>query len=111
MDNESRSSIDGRRSNDHGSPPRKPNGHSVTNGVDPSDEKNDPVEALEQELQRTREEKESLATQYRNLLAKLAQMRSSLGSKLQQDAVCISVTLWIVLSKRIGRKSLTEESN
>ncbi|EJF60500.1 hypothetical protein DICSQDRAFT_155665 [Dichomitus squalens LYAD-421 SS1] len=46
----------------------------------------DPVQRLEQELQRTREEKDALATQYRNLLAKLTTMRTTLGNKLKQDA-------------------------
>ena len=52
-----------------------------------SNEENDLVQRLERELEHTREEKENLATQYRNLLAKLTQMRTSLGNKLQQDAV------------------------
>ena len=51
----------------------------------------DPVQRLEQELQRTREEKDALATQYRNLLAKLTTMRTTLGNKLQQDAVRTSL--------------------
>ena len=89
MDDESRSSIDSRRSSDHGSPTRQLNGHSVTNGADPSDESIDPVERLGRELQRTREEKEALAAQHRTLLGKLTQMRTSLGNKLQQDAVRI----------------------
>ncbi|TBU23076.1 hypothetical protein BD309DRAFT_1011745 [Dichomitus squalens] len=46
----------------------------------------DPVQRLEQELQRTREEKDALAAQYRNLLAKLTTMRTTLGNKLKQDA-------------------------
>ncbi|KAG1823634.1 uncharacterized protein BJ212DRAFT_1444722 [Suillus subaureus] len=46
----------------------------------------DPVEKLKRELEREREEKENLAAQYRNLLAKLTTMRTSLGNKLQQDA-------------------------
>jgi hypothetical protein len=60
------------------------NGHSESNGVEGG---GDPVHRLERELERTRDEKETLATQYRNLLAKLTQMRTSLGNKLQQDAV------------------------
>ena len=47
----------------------------------------DPVEILQRELDVTREEKEKLATQYNNLLAKLTQMRTTLGTKLKQDAV------------------------
>lgn len=48
----------------------------------------DPVERLQRELERTREEKETLASQYRNLLSKLTTMRATLGNKLKQDAVC-----------------------
>ncbi len=47
----------------------------------------DPLARLQRELDRTREEKESLAAQYRNLLAKLTTMRTTLGNKLKQDAV------------------------
>ena len=47
----------------------------------------DPVEVLQRELDVTKEEKEKLATQYNNLLAKLTQMRTTLGTKLKQDAV------------------------
>ncbi len=84
VDSERRTSVDGRPSIDSGSPVKYQNGHSVTNGVDSIE---DPVERLQLELESTRGEKEALATQYRNLLAKLTQMRTSLGNKLQQDAV------------------------
>ena len=47
----------------------------------------DPVQRLQHELQRTKEEKDTLAAQYRNLLAKLTTMRTTLGNKLKQDAV------------------------
>ncbi|KAI0049213.1 hypothetical protein FA95DRAFT_1581896 [Auriscalpium vulgare] len=50
------------------------------------DDTDDPVQRLQQELERTREEKEALAAQYRNLLAKLTTMRNTLGNKLKQDA-------------------------
>ncbi|KAF7318907.1 Guanylate kinase [Mycena chlorophos] len=56
------------------------NGHST------DDESTDPIQKLQRELERTREEKETLATQYRNLLAKLTTMRTTLGNKLKQDA-------------------------
>ncbi|KAI0346638.1 hypothetical protein BDW22DRAFT_1352796 [Trametopsis cervina] len=46
----------------------------------------DPVKRLETQLARTMEEKEALATQYNNLLAKLTTMRTTLGNKLKQDA-------------------------
>jgi hypothetical protein len=47
--------------------------------------KTDDIEKLQQELERTREEKETLAAQYRNLLAKM----TSMGNKLEQDTVCL----------------------
>ncbi|KAJ7634718.1 hypothetical protein FB45DRAFT_743754 [Roridomyces roridus] len=56
------------------------NGHADDEG--PSD----PLEKLRLELERTKEEKETLAAQYRNLLAKLTTMRTTLGNKLKQDA-------------------------
>ncbi|KAH9956216.1 hypothetical protein BC827DRAFT_1364412 [Russula dissimulans] len=46
----------------------------------------DSMGKLQQELKRTREEKDELATQYRNLLGKLQTMRNTLGNKLRQDA-------------------------
>ncbi|KAF8155719.1 hypothetical protein B0H34DRAFT_714546 [Crassisporium funariophilum] len=87
--NESRSSIDSERSVDMGSPFTHQNGvkgHTSPNGVDQSDASGDPVERLQRELDRVNDEKEQLATKYRNLLAKLTQMRTTLGNKLQQDA-------------------------
>lgn len=81
---DARSSIDSER--DVESPPPQQNGHS--NGDAHPDDTDDPIERLQRELERTKDEKEKLATQYRNLLAKLTQMRTTLGNKLQQDAVC-----------------------
>ncbi|KAN0084281.1 hypothetical protein V8E55_007785 [Tylopilus felleus] len=46
----------------------------------------DPLERLQRQLARERAEKEDLAAQYRNLLAKLTTMRTTLGNKLKQDA-------------------------
>ncbi|KAI0763500.1 hypothetical protein BD413DRAFT_616374 [Trametes elegans] len=80
----SRRSLDGERI--LGSPPPL-NGLSPTNGDAHQDSDDlDPVQRLERELQRTRDEKDALATQYRNLLAKLTMMRTTLGNKLKQDA-------------------------
>ncbi|KAJ7211371.1 hypothetical protein GGX14DRAFT_450107 [Mycena pura] len=63
------------------------NGHDLVNGRQNEDDiPTDPIEKLQRELERTREEKETLATQYRNLLAKLTTMRTTLGNKLRQDA-------------------------
>lgn len=47
----------------------------------------DPTSKLQQELDRTRAERDEYASQYRNLLGKLHNMRNTLGNKLKQDAV------------------------
>ena len=74
---------------DRSTPPTMPNG---VNGHDHahahSDDDDDPISRLQRELDKARDEKETLATQYRNLLQKLTQMRTTLGNKLKQDAVC-----------------------
>lgn len=46
----------------------------------------DLVSKLQEELKCTREEKDGLAMQYRNLLERLQTMRNSLSNKLKQDA-------------------------
>ncbi|KII87722.1 hypothetical protein PLICRDRAFT_42231 [Plicaturopsis crispa FD-325 SS-3] len=46
----------------------------------------EPLERVQRELERTKEEKDKLAAQYQNLLAKLTTMRTTLGNKLKQDA-------------------------
>ena len=86
--NDGRQSIDSDRSVETSSPvvPVGVNGH--TSPGDEDDDSNfDPVAKLQRELERTREEKDTLAAQYRNLLAKLTTMRTTLGNKLKQDAV------------------------
>ncbi|KAG6885733.1 hypothetical protein C0993_010560 [Termitomyces sp. T159_Od127] len=81
---DSRPSIDSERlSLDNG---LQANGDAPTGGDSGDDAEDDPVAKLQRELVRTREEKDTLATQYRNLLAKLTTMRTTLGNKLQQDA-------------------------
>ena len=69
------------------SPTKELNGitHLVDVGKDESDM--DPIQKLQSELERTKEEKEALASQYRTLLSKLTTMRTTLGNKLKQDAV------------------------
>ena len=65
----------------------KPNGHATNGSEDSDDAVLDPVERLQKELERTKEEKDVLASQYRTLLSRLTAMRTTLGNKLQQDAV------------------------
>jgi hypothetical protein len=55
---------------------------------DAGDPDMDPIERLQRRLARERAEKDELAAQYRNLLAKLTTVRTTLGNKLKQDAVC-----------------------
>ncbi|KAI0262540.1 hypothetical protein BC834DRAFT_890646 [Gloeopeniophorella convolvens] len=73
-----------------GSPPPPPvNGFkAVVNGAHHAndDDTLDPIRKLQQELERTREERDNFAAQYRNLLGKLQTMRTTLGNKLKQDA-------------------------
>ena len=47
----------------------------------------DRIIQLQKELEKTRQEKEALATQYQNLVTRLNNMRTTLGNKLKQDAV------------------------
>jgi len=80
-----RTSLDSERSSTY-SPPVTANGHAHA----PVDEEGlDTIEKLKRDLERERQEKEDLTTQHRNLLAKLTTMRTSLGNKLKQDAVCL----------------------
>lgn len=44
------------------------------------------IATLEHDLERTQDEREALANQYRTLLGKLTAMRQSLGDKLREDA-------------------------
>lgn len=67
----------------------KPNGHAANGSEDSDDADLDPVERLQRELERTKGEKDVLASQYRTLLSKLTAMRTTLGNKLQQDAVSL----------------------
>ncbi|KIJ61614.1 hypothetical protein HYDPIDRAFT_115780 [Hydnomerulius pinastri MD-312] len=62
------------------------NGRTHTHQDDDQEQDLDPLERLQRQLDREREEKENLASQYRNLLAKLTTMRTTLGNKLKQDA-------------------------
>ena len=61
--------------------------HPANGSEDSEDGDLGPVERLQKELERTKEEKDVLASQYRTLLSKLTAMRTTLGNKLQQDAV------------------------
>lgn len=45
------------------------------------------AEGLRQELARARRERDDFEAQYKGLLGKLTQMRSTLGERLRQDAV------------------------
>ena len=72
------------------SPPATVNGiKAAINGrhTNSSEDGLDPIRKLQQELERTREERDEFAAQYRNLLGRLQTMRNTLGNKLKQDAV------------------------
>jgi hypothetical protein len=51
---------------------------------------NTQLDLLAAELERTRADKDALDAQYRNLLEKVTAMRTTLGNKLRQDAVCLA---------------------
>ena len=88
----------------------KPNGHAANGCEDPDDADLDPVERLQRELERTKEEKDVLASQYRTLLSKLTAMRTSLGNKLQQDAVSFPrhISPFVLLNRLRFRKNSTD---
>ncbi|GAA5886998.1 hypothetical protein JCM5296_005219 [Sporobolomyces johnsonii] len=52
----------------------------------PAAEEDERIRALEDELERTRADKDAFEAQYHGLLAKLTAMRNTLGDKLKQDA-------------------------
>lgn len=89
--NGSRQSLDSDRS------PSPLKGHNGTaaNGTPEDLSHLDPIQRLQHELQRTKEEKDALAAQYRNLVSKLTTMRTTLGNKLKQDAVRTVNVVWI----------------
>ncbi|KDQ58354.1 hypothetical protein JAAARDRAFT_192938 [Jaapia argillacea MUCL 33604] len=80
-----RLSLDSERSNSR-SPPNGLNGLSNGQHHHTQEDGEDPIRRLQDELERTKQEKEHLATQYNSLLGKLTTMRTSLQNKLRQDA-------------------------
>lgn len=63
----------------------------------------DRASILQQELDRVKEEKDALQTQYQNLVTRLNSMRTTLGNKLKQDAVCLSPNFRIsVMNERLS---------
>ncbi|CAE7062146.1 unnamed protein product [Rhizoctonia solani] len=66
---------------------------AAANGIEEHDKEENALKSgeerivqLEQELEKTKAESDNWAEQYRTLLAKLTNMRTTLGNKLQQDA-------------------------
>lgn len=59
--------------------PRSSGEHSV--------DRTDRAAVLQRELEKCRQEKDALSTQYQNLVSRLNSMRNTLGNKLRQDAV------------------------
>ena len=74
-----RSSVDKAKGN--GSVSVEGNGSSIRGGST--------LEEVHAELERTKQEKETLEGQYRTLLDRLSDMKSKIGLKLQEDAVRI----------------------
>lgn len=99
----SRGSLDSNREFDHRStnsvshlpplaeqsPPTPLNQPEGEEGSYPGEEEeeNERIRILEEELERTREDRDAWESQYQALLAKLTTMRNTVGDKLKQDAV------------------------
>lgn len=97
----SRVSFDGDSAN-----ARPPNANGTTNGqTHDMDDGSDPIQRLRDELERTKEEKEALAAQYRNLLGKLTTMRTTLQNKLKQDAVSLLSRCLVAEHLKLLRKN------
>ena len=104
----SRSSFDSERSG--ASSPPNAGGLPVNGAVNGRKHAgSDPVLQLQEELERTKEEKETLAAQYRNLLGKLTTMRTTLGNKLKQDAVRLTTIASLLINMYfLHRKNSTD---
>ncbi|PWN23431.1 hypothetical protein BCV69DRAFT_281049 [Microstroma glucosiphilum] len=61
-------------------------GHTIADSADQDDPSSMNREELMDELKRVREERDGFEGQYKGLLGKLTQMRSTLGDRLRQDA-------------------------
>ncbi|KAJ2936478.1 hypothetical protein H1R20_g616, partial [Candolleomyces eurysporus] len=108
-----RVSIDSQRGRESPLPPAAingVNGHAPPNGkqatTDDGDAE-DSVELLQRELERTKEEKDALAAQYNNLLGKLTDMRTRLGTKLKQDAEELDRREQMIQSLTVQNEDLT----
>ena len=69
------------------------------------------IAQLEDDLATTRGEKEVLSNQYRTLLGKLTAMRASLGEKLREDAVCLSLCCRETVADPSGRAGSTRNDD
>ncbi|KAF8524309.1 hypothetical protein BU17DRAFT_74799 [Hysterangium stoloniferum] len=70
-----------------GSPgPSTVNGFSFTTGEKSINGEGDLAQSMQEDLQRTKQENETLTTKYNTLVAKLTAMRTSVESKLKRDA-------------------------
>ncbi|KZT69193.1 hypothetical protein DAEQUDRAFT_757173 [Daedalea quercina L-15889] len=100
-----RPSLDSQRSSS--SLPNGTNG-TADGAVQDDDEELDPIQRLQRELERTKEDKDKLATQYRNLLSKLTTMRTTLGNKLKQDAEELDRQNELVQQLTVEKEDLAE---
>lgn len=66
------------------------NGFTYTTTAKGVNGSTDSAPSLQEELQRTKQENETLTAKYNTLVTKLSAMRTSVESKLKRDAVCIS---------------------
>ena len=70
------------------------------------------VGGMQEELTRTRSERDEKGTQYQNLLGKVSTIRTQLGDRLKADAVCWLLYEGIVCSdQELGRLSSSENED
>ena len=90
-----RLSIDGSDSNSNGVSVNGVNGNAAHSPSPRSSGEHvglDKTALLQKELDRVRQEKDNLSTQYQNLVSRLNNMRTTLGNKLKQDAVRLQLS-------------------
>jgi len=78
-----------------GGPEAQENGHEYQTerqqGSGELEEEDERIRILEDELERTRQDRDAWEQQYQSLLAKLTTMRQTVGDKIKQDAVSLSL--------------------
>lgn len=77
-----------------------------------AEDEDERIRTLEDELDRTRQDRDAWEQQYQSLLAKLTTMRQTVGDKIKQDAV--SLTLSLVSNperRRLNSRAVIDDCN